>query len=198
MNTFRDLLAQPVSLPVAVATSAAALFVGLYLGWSQRRGISAVSADVAPASTLPTTSASDDIDSDEDSDVVPPETELKMIFAVRSDLGMSKGKIAAQVGHATLACYRSAISEPLSREWVRAWLHRAQAKITLKVDSEAEMDAILAAATAAQLPCEVIEDAGRTEVAPGARTVLAIGPAPKALIDKITGPKGSHPLRLLV
>jgi len=196
MNTFRDLLVQPISLPGAVATSAAALFVGLYLGWSQRRGVSAASVDVAPASTLPT--ASDDIDSDEDSDVVPPETELKMIFAVRSDLGMSKGKIAAQVGHATLACYRSAISEPLSREWVRAWLHRAQAKITLKVESEAEMDAILEAATAAQLPCEVIEDAGRTEVAPGARTVLAIGPAPKALIDKITGPKGSHPLRLLV
>lgn len=29
--------------------------------------------------------------------------------------------------------------------------------------------------------------AGRTQVAPGSRTVLAIGPAPKSAIDKVTG-----------
>lgn len=180
---------QSVSLPVAVATSVAALVLGVIIG---RRA----AAPPAPVPLAPP-AASDDIDSDEDSDVVPPDVELKMVFAVRSDLGMSKGKIAAQVGHATLACYRRAIAEPDSREWVKAWLHRAQAKVALKVDSEADMDAVFAAAEAAGLPCEVIEDAGRTEVAPGSRTVLAIGPAPKGVIDKITGPKGTHALRLL-
>ena len=187
------LLQQPVSLPGAVAASVAALVLGIYIGKS-RGGTSAAAPAAAPPAAG---AAAEDIDSDEDSDVVPPDTELKMVFAVRSDLGMSKGKIAAQVGHATLACYRSAIAEPDSREWVKAWLHRAQAKIALKVDSESDMDAVYAAAEAAGLPCEIIEDAGRTEVAPGSRTVLAIGPAPKAVIDKITGPKGSHPLRLL-
>ncbi len=32
-----------------------------------------------------------------------------------------------------------------------------------------------------------IQDAGRTQIAAGSRTVLAIGPGPKSLIDKITG-----------
>lgn len=70
-------------------------------------------------------------------------------------------------------------------------------QIALKVDSEAAMDAIYAAARAAGIPACIVEDAGRTEVEPGTRTVCALGPAPKAVIDAITGPKGSHPLRLL-
>jgi PTH2 family peptidyl-tRNA hydrolase len=106
-------------------------------------------------------------------------------------------QIAAQAGHAFLGVYRVALRLPLPSEWVRAWLFRAQAKIALKVDSEAEMDAIITAARAAGLPTYTIEDAGRTEVEPGTRTVTAIGPAPKALLDAITGPKGSHACRLL-
>lgn len=33
----------------------------------------------------------------------------------------------------------------------------------------------------------VVVDAGRTQIAAGSRTVLAIGPAPKTLVDQITG-----------
>ena len=50
----------------------------------------------------------DDDDDLSDSSVVPPGVELKMVVLVRQDLNMSKGKIAAQVGHAVLACYRIA------------------------------------------------------------------------------------------
>ena len=132
-----------------------------------------------------------------DSSAVAPDVELKMVCLVRADLNMSKGKIAAQVGHAVLGAYRVSLRLPLPGEWVRAWLFRAQAKIALKVDTEVEMDAIISAARAAGLPTCTIEDAGRTEVEPGTRTVTAIGPAPKALIDAITGPKGSHACRLL-
>jgi peptidyl-tRNA hydrolase, PTH2 family len=32
-----------------------------------------------------------------------------------------------------------------------------------------------------------IKDAGRTQIAPGSRTVLAIGPGPSTLIDNVTG-----------
>jgi len=121
-----------------------------------------------------------------------------MVICVRGDLKMSAGKIAAQAGHAVLGAFRVAARLPLAREWAKAWLFRAQAKIALKVDDEAHMDAVAAAAAAAGLPMMVIEDAGRTEVEPGTRTVVGIGPAPKAVIDAITGPKGSHPLRLLM
>ena len=44
-------------------------------------------------------------------------------------------------------------------------------------------------ATATMLGVVVYEvvDAGRTEVAPGTRTVLALGPAPVEVMDVITG-----------
>lgn len=130
----------------------------------------------------------------EDGDL-PDEVELKMVVLVRSDLNMSKGKIAAQVGHAVLGAYR--VATRLVPEYCKAWIFRAQAKITLKVEDEAMMDGVAAAARDAGLPVCVIEDAGRTEVEPGTRTVCGIGPAPKAEIDVITGPKGKFPLRLL-
>ena len=132
-----------------------------------------------------------------DSPFVAPDVELKMVVCVRDDLAMSKGKVAAQVGHAVLGAFRVAQRLALPREWARAWLFRAQAKITLKIDGEAALDAVAAAAAEAGLPFIIIEDAGRTEVEPGTRTVLGIGPAPKAVIDAITGPKGAFPLRLL-
>jgi PTH2 family peptidyl-tRNA hydrolase len=131
----------------------------------------------------------------EDSEVLDEEIELKMVMCVRQDLNMSKGKIAAQCGHAALGAYK--LCRRLQPEYVKAWEFRAQAKITLKVDDEPTMDKIAQAAREAGLACVVIEDAGRTEVEPGTRTVLAIGPAPKAEIDALTGPKGRFPLRLL-
>lgn len=44
-----------------------------------------------------------------------------------------------------------------------------------------------AAARLAGLPTYIVQDAGRTQVAPGSRTVLAIGPAPRSAIDQVTG-----------
>ena len=124
-------------------------------------------------------------DSLEDSDLVPAGVELKMVICVRTDLSMSKGKVAAQCGHAVLGTYK--IAKRITPEYVKAWEWRAQAKITLKVESEAQMDEIAAAARAAGLPSIIIEDAGRTEVAPRTRTVLGIGPAPRSEIDVVTG-----------
>ena len=94
-----------------------------------------------------------------------------------------------------LACYR--IARRMTPEYVKAWLFRAQAKITLKLESEEQMNAIAAAARAAGIATCIIEDAGRTEVEPGTHTVLGLGPAPKAAIDALTGPKGRFALRLL-
>ena len=45
----------------------------------------------------------------------------------------------------------------------------------------------LLAAEAQRLPCYLVADAGRTQVAAGSHTVLAIGPAPESVIDGITG-----------
>lgn len=37
------------------------------------------------------------------------------------------------------------------------------------------------------LPAYIVQDAGRTQIAAGSQTVLAIGPGPKSAIDKVTG-----------
>ena len=42
-------------------------------------------------------------------------------------------------------------------------------------------------ALAAGLPAYIVCDAGRTQIAAGSQTVLAVGPAPKSVVDAITG-----------
>jgi PTH2 family peptidyl-tRNA hydrolase len=111
-----------------------------------------------------------------------------MVVCVRMDLGMSKGKIAAQCGHAVLGSFR--LAQRVAPEWVAAWDFRGCAKVTLKAEGEQQLFDLFSAARAAGLPCVVIEDAGRTEIAPGTRTVLGIGPAPVHVINSVTGKLG--------
>ncbi|KAG0748475.1 hypothetical protein G6F57_000819 [Rhizopus arrhizus] len=105
-------------------------------------------------------------------------------LVVRSDLGMSKGKIAAQCGHATLACYK--VTKKVNPETLKAWEHASQPKVALKCDSEEKLLKLQAVALGLGLTAQTIKDAGRTQIAPGSRTVLGIGPGPSELIDQVT------------
>ncbi|KAJ1332938.1 peptidyl-tRNA hydrolase [Batrachochytrium salamandrivorans] len=110
------------------------------------------------------------------------------VLLVRTDLEMTKGKAAAQCCHAALAVYQSAQEKSTkTREWIKAWKKYGQAKITLKCPDEATMLAIQAEARILGLPAKSICDAGKTQIKAGSRTVLAIGPAPADLIDKVSG-----------
>lgn len=108
----------------------------------------------------------------------------KLILVVRTDLKMTKGKIAAQCGHAAVAAYKAARKQP---KILRAWDESGQAKIALKVDSENALKEVAKHAKAVGLLINIIHDAGHTQVAPGSKTVCAIGPGPALLVDKITG-----------
>ncbi|KAG0646356.1 putative peptidyl-tRNA hydrolase 2 [Hyphodiscus hymeniophilus] len=111
--------------------------------------------------------------------------ECKMVLVVRTDLGMTKGKIGAQCGHATLACYKT-ISRT-DQAILRRWEHFGQTKIALQVKNEEELLTLQATARSLGVVAEVIADAGRTQIDPGSLTVLGIGPAPKSVINGITG-----------
>lgn len=60
-------------------------------------------------------------------------------------------------------------------------------QVVVKTDSEEELLELAALAMSHGLTASLIQDAGRTQVTPGSRTVLGIGPGPKSLVDKVTG-----------
>ncbi|BGP29502.1 hypothetical protein JCM10296v2_001241 [Rhodotorula toruloides] len=109
----------------------------------------------------------------------------KLVLVVRSDLNMTKGKIAAQCGHATLACYKTLMrSNP---KLVQHWERTGQAKIAVKCESEEELEILQASAKSLGVCARSIQDAGRTQVDPGTTTVLGIGPAPVRVVNQVTG-----------
>ncbi|KZT52777.1 PTH2-domain-containing protein [Calocera cornea HHB12733] len=181
--------------PMALYTGVAVLAgtVGYVIGLRQRP--LQTSADIPATSTEPAVdvpeseagSVSDDDVSDGDLASVKPGLmeECKLVLVVRSDLGMNKGKIAAQCSHATLACYK-ALSKSNPR-LLKHWERTGQAKIALKCDSEEELLVLQAKAQSLSLCARTIQDAGRTQIAAGSRTVLGIGPAPVRLVNQVTG-----------
>lgn len=102
----------------------------------------------------------------------------------RSDLNMSPGKLAVQVAHGSVSAVEKARRE--HREWYAAWFGEGQKKVVVKVSGEDELRKIQKKAEEVKLPNELIQDAGLTELPPGTSTVLAIGPAPNELIDRLT------------
>ena len=112
------------------------------------------------------------------------EFRYKQAIVFRSDLKMSKGKIAAQAGHAAVSAAEAARKH--FKEWWKAWLKEGQCKIAVKVESEKELLELEMHAKDLALPCVLIIDRGLTEVPPETITCLGIGPAPVEKVDKIT------------
>lgn len=131
-----------------------------------------------------TTKDSDNEDDDEDLEF-GDWGNFKMVFVVRQDLGMGKGKAAAQCCHAAVAVYNKAKKK--HPEWVQDWEQAACPKIVLKAPNEETMLELAAKAYSLDLDVCVIRDAGRTQIAPGSKTVMGLGPAPSDLIDQVTG-----------
>jgi peptidyl-tRNA hydrolase, PTH2 family len=109
----------------------------------------------------------------------------KMVLCVNMELKMGKGKIAAQCGHATLGAYK--LSRKYCRTGLNSWESTGTTKVAVKVEKESEFYELLANAKLAGVVCCIVEDAGRTQIAAGSRTVLALGPAPASVIDQISG-----------
>ena len=107
---------------------------------------------------------------------------MKQAIAVRTDIGMGTGKLAAQVAHASLQAYESA--DPDAR---REWKADGQMKVVLKVGGERELFELAEQARREGLPHAVVRDAGHTQLEPGTVTTLGVGPARGDLVDRVTG-----------
>jgi PTH2 family peptidyl-tRNA hydrolase len=104
----------------------------------------------------------------------PEDTKIRMYLLVNTDLGMGKGKIAAQAAH-------GAVNIVLMLEKLRnppatytRWLATGTTKIALKA-TEAQMREIHKKYSGSYL-CDMVIDAGCTQIAPGSFTVLAFAP----------------------
>lgn len=119
--------------------------------------------------------------------VVKGKGDYKMVFVVRNDLGMSKGKMASQCAHATLLCYKTAMEN--CPESVKLWSYTGQAKIALKVDGNGDEEILKLVIKANELGVvnAIVRDAGRTQINSGTITVLGLGPSPAKLIDQVSG-----------
>jgi PTH2 family peptidyl-tRNA hydrolase len=113
------------------------------------------------------------------------EFRFKQVIVFRADLKLSKGKTAAQAGHAAVSAAEEARKH--RREWFEGWMEEGQCKIAVKVKDEKELFELDSVAKELGLPRALIVDRGLTEIPPGTVTCLGIGPAPGDKVDKLTG-----------
>ena len=114
-----------------------------------------------------------------------------MMLAVRSDLGMTKGKIGAQCGHATLGAFHTIKKwAKTSTYWskvLKTWSYVGQKKVCVKATSEAHLLEIKAKAMEMGIPCYTVADAGHTQIEAGSLTVCGMGPCTTKQINFVTG-----------
>lgn len=105
----------------------------------------------------------------------------KQAIVVRKDLDMGKGKMAAQVAHASIGSMKAA-----AKALVDEWEDSGSKKVVLKVDCIKQLNSIKNAAKKAGLPYFLVRDAGLTQTDPGTATCLGIGPDEDEKIDAVT------------
>ncbi|GGM68924.1 peptidyl-tRNA hydrolase [Thermogymnomonas acidicola] len=111
--------------------------------------------------------------------------ELKMVFAVRRDLDLGKGKIAAQVAHAAVSCALRSMER--QRDKFDEWMRQGQKKIVVKVPGIEDIIRIREKAASMGIIFEVVTDAGLTQTEPGTVTCIGLGPDSSERLDTITG-----------
>lgn len=130
---------------------------------------------------------------------------VKQLIIIRKDLGMNKGKLAAQASHASMGALLKAFTKvstgldengidkfvlvyPTENKVVDEWLNGSFAKVALAVQSDEELKDCLELAKEHNLLYSYIVDNGTT-VFNGVPTptCVGIGPAESEVLDKLFG-----------
>lgn len=107
-------------------------------------------------------------------------SDLRMLFFVRTDLGMTKGKMCAQVGHATQYLIRRQYLGIPSKTFLD-WVNNDSIKICLKVNSEDELINFYTLGNNLYFGTELVIDKGFTQFNNvETKTVVSWGPILKS------------------
>jgi peptidyl-tRNA hydrolase, PTH2 family len=135
---------------------------------------------------------------------------IKQVIVIRKDLKMRRGKEIAQGSHASMAFLTRQLQTTkeetgkLGWSWwnffnkkekeitlsdtQQQWLDSSFAKVTVRVNSEEELENVFRNAKDAGLEVHMVTDSGLTEFGGvPTKTCLAIGPDYADLIDSVTG-----------
>ncbi len=107
---------------------------------------------------------------------------LKQVILVRADLEMRKGKMSAQVAHASVEAVLKS-----DKKILHEWLQEGMKKIVLRVDSLKELLEYKRKTEDAGLTTSLITDSGKTFFKQPETTCLAIGPNEEGRIDTVSG-----------
>ena len=89
--------------------------------------------------------------------------------------------------HAAHASVKTVVSNLNHDSRMSIWLREGMAKIVVGCNSEEELLQLAGKAREYDLITELVQDAGKTEVAPGTFIACAIGPDEDSKVDKVTG-----------
>ncbi|EDL64254.1 aminoacyl-tRNA hydrolase [Bacillus sp. SG-1] len=113
-----------------------------------------------------------------------PASEVVQYFIVNKELNMSAGKIAAQTAHAATISTIDLLSDRSSfanfREDFIEWYQAGMTKIVLR-GKQKDLEKL------AEQGFYSIRDSGRTEIASGSLTVVALPPMPKSQAKEKVG-----------
>lgn len=127
---------------------------------------------------------------------------VKQVIVVRNDLKMGRGKMSAQVAHASMKIFFDRIEEiyhdarmdkpyrmnieditPKMKEWIEGIF----TKVVVGCDDEKHLLELKNEAEKMGLPVSLIKDAGLTVFKEPTYTCIAIGPDESDKIDEVTG-----------
>ena len=107
---------------------------------------------------------------------------MKQVIVVDESLKLPRGKLAAQVAHASIAAFLEASEEARVH-----WVEEGMAKVVLKVTGHEALLDLNQAAIERGIPAALIVDGGRTVVPEGTLTCLGLGPEYEDVLDALTG-----------
>lgn len=107
--------------------------------------------------------------------------DMRIAVIFRADLDMPRGKSEVQFGHGVAMLLGQADHDA-------AWwyLSGGQTKLSLEVDDEPALDAILRRAALRKVPAVKVTDAGRTVFGAPTVTCIALGPMTKTDCNALT------------